>query len=205
MNPDETNIFLSEARDTIDELRRESELKPIQGIKKRLIFITNLLQEVGLPKIKGYYVLACPGDNGFIHGNQAKIDPQNSQVSCSPDLSRVKNLRPIPWIRLLTKKRKYILGRGPSLTDLTFDDPFVSQKHCHLIYDPKGWKLVDLNSRNGVRVNFIETEKKYLRSGDLINLSSQTSLIFINTHLFKSDSNNSIRKEEAAISLAGTP
>ena len=185
---DKTCIIPNGARDTIDELQRESELKPILGIKKRLVFVTNLLRAIGVPEVKGYYLLAHAVERGYAPSKQASANPGYPLVSSCIDSGAGANVRPVRWRRLLTKKRNYTIGRGPLSSDLTFDDPFVSKKHCRLTYDRNSWRIVDLNSRNGVRVNYVLIKQKYLRSGDIIDLSSKTILIFINTLLLSTRS-----------------
>ena len=186
---DKTNIMPPGARDTIDELRHELEAHPILGIKKRLIFITDLLREVGLPPKKGYYILAHPVSRDFTPSRLTKADPQE-RVAGSGEKALASTTEGNHWIRLLTKKRDYVIGRNPQVTDITFDDVYVSRKHCRLTYNRKAWEIIDLGSSNGVRVNFALTRAKSLSTGDLIGLSSNTTLIFFNTFLFNSDSNN---------------
>ena len=183
---DKTHVIPDRVRDTIDELRRELKSQPILGIKKRLAFITNVLQEIGLPEQNGYYLLSHLADYPSLHTHKANSPARNSPASSAINQKCASDCGPIRWIRLLASKKEYILGRDPASTHLTLSDPFVSKIHCRFVCDSNGWKVVDLNSRNGVRVNYNLTEKKYLHNGDLIGLSSTTTLIFINTLLLNS-------------------
>ena len=87
------------------------------------------------------------------------------------------NSKPIRWFRLLTAK-KCIIGRNQSLTDLTLYDPVISNVHCMVLKDRLCWKIVDLNSRNGLRVNDSPVIEKYLCDGDIIQLIGM-ELVFV--------------------------
>lgn len=54
--------------------------------------------------------------------------------------------------------------------DLRIGSRFVSQHHCRLQKLSKGWKIVDLASQNGTRVNGEEVTQKILRRGDRIEI-----------------------------------
>ncbi|MCB9831324.1 MAG: sigma 54-interacting transcriptional regulator [Planctomycetes bacterium] len=61
------------------------------------------------------------------------------------------------------------IGRNED-NDLRVGSRFVSQHHCRLERLAKGWKIVDLKSQNGTRVNGVEITQKMLRSGDRIEI-----------------------------------
>ncbi|MFT7618621.1 MAG: serine/threonine-protein kinase PknK [Planctomycetota bacterium] len=54
--------------------------------------------------------------------------------------------------------------------DLRISSRFVSQQHCKLQKLAKGWKLVDLSSQNGTRVNGVEITQKMLKLGDRLEV-----------------------------------
>ncbi|MFQ5843640.1 MAG: FHA domain-containing protein [Planctomycetota bacterium] len=62
-----------------------------------------------------------------------------------------------------------LVGRGPT-TDLSLQDPEISKEHCLIERLGDRWKLVDLESKNGTRVNGKYRNKAWLRTGDLIQL-----------------------------------
>ena len=63
------------------------------------------------------------------------------------------------------------VGANPD-NDLQLKDPCVSGKHCQINQDAAGWKIVDLESSNGVYVNGSRFSKRKLNDGDMINLGN---------------------------------
>jgi len=45
-----------------------------------------------------------------------------------------------------------VLGRAPDCAIVLADDPDVSRRHARLLWQPAGWLLEDLGSRNGTFV-----------------------------------------------------
>ena len=76
----------------------------------------------------------------------------------------------------LTKSR-FVIGRGNGC-DLQVQDQSVSSRHCELRFDGEDWTLVDLNSRNGVRVNGEPIQTKTLEPGDTIIIGSSFRIRF---------------------------
>ena len=52
------------------------------------------------------------------------------------------------------------------------DDPRVSRRHASISHEPAGHRILDLQSRNGTRVNGknVDAEGRLLKSGDQISL-----------------------------------
>ncbi|MEW5765229.1 MAG: adenylate/guanylate cyclase domain-containing protein [Acidobacteriota bacterium] len=73
--------------------------------------------------------------------------------------------------RLLLAKERVSLGRMPD-SDLVVPDHTVSRRHADLVRTAEGWKIVDLGSRNGTRVNDVAVHESPLSSGDTIHLGS---------------------------------
>jgi pSer/pThr/pTyr-binding forkhead associated (FHA) protein len=67
------------------------------------------------------------------------------------------------------------LGRGPGV-DLAFDDSAMSRQHAVIEFDDGTFKLQDLGSTNGLRVNGTRVHVQPLKHGDRIELG---------THLFQ--------------------
>lgn len=65
--------------------------------------------------------------------------------------------------------RSYVIGRN-ELADIRIEDRFVSKVHAMLQVYRNAIVLFDLNSTNGTTVNSIETQKRLLRSNDVITL-----------------------------------
>ncbi|MFN2545926.1 MAG: FHA domain-containing protein, partial [Myxococcales bacterium] len=61
------------------------------------------------------------------------------------------------------------LGRSDE-NDISIDHPSISRKHCRLHLDGGTWKVMDAESRNGVRVNGEPYAAIGLRHGDVIEI-----------------------------------
>ncbi len=69
---------------------------------------------------------------------------------------------------LLTGLLKQI-GRSPE-ADIMISDSRVSRLHARLEKTEKGWVILDLESKNGTRVNGELVKEKLLSSGDVIQI-----------------------------------
>ncbi len=61
------------------------------------------------------------------------------------------------------------IGRSPE-ADIIISDPRVSRFHARLERSSSGWVLVDLESKNGTRVNQELVKEKELEEGDIIQI-----------------------------------
>jgi two-component system, NtrC family, response regulator GlrR len=61
------------------------------------------------------------------------------------------------------------IGSHPS-NDVNLDDPTVSRFHCEIRVGPKGARVKDLDSTNGVLVDGVQVAEGYLRGGSLLRL-----------------------------------
>lgn len=68
----------------------------------------------------------------------------------------------------------YSAGRGPE-NDLRFESADLSGRHCQLSYDGTNWWIVDLGSKNGVRVNGRLIKETILRPGDQVKLAQSVA------------------------------
>jgi Protein of unknown function (DUF3662)/FHA domain len=71
--------------------------------------------------------------------------------------------------RSVLSGRSMVLGRGRE-ADIVVDDANVSRKHAELRHDEDGWRVVDLGSTNGVKVNRRQVDQALLQHGDRITL-----------------------------------
>lgn len=67
------------------------------------------------------------------------------------------------------------LGRAPD-NDIVVAAPIVSAHHARLERQPDGYRIVDLNSRNGLAVNGQRIQQKTLRDGDAVSVLGQVWL-----------------------------
>src|SRR5207237_4572447 len=65
------------------------------------------------------------------------------------------------------------LGRRESC-DVSLPFPNISSRHCELSFTREGfWSIRDLNSTNGVKVNGVRVQNRFLKPGDEINLAKR--------------------------------
>ncbi len=71
-----------------------------------------------------------------------------------------------------------VIGRSPDC-QITIEDPLVSRQHARILIDTTGARVIDLGSRNGVRINgsLIRGEAQ-LRHNDRLRLGTQ-DLVFL--------------------------
>lgn len=66
-----------------------------------------------------------------------------------------------------------VVGRSPEC-DVYIHDALASRQHCRLEPARGGWIVVDLNSKNGTRVNGERVPRKPLRDGDILGIGTTT-------------------------------
>ncbi len=69
-----------------------------------------------------------------------------------------------------------VIGRR-SRCDIVLDLPNVSSKHCELEYVDGHWRIRDLASRNGIKVNGERHDLKWLFPGDQISIAKNHFII----------------------------
>jgi adenylate cyclase len=72
---------------------------------------------------------------------------------------------PIPLL-----KSRLLVGRRNSC-DISLRFPNVSSHHCELEFINGYWRIRDLGSRNGVKVNNIRCDVKWLMPGDVVTIA----------------------------------
>jgi pSer/pThr/pTyr-binding forkhead associated (FHA) protein len=68
------------------------------------------------------------------------------------------------------------VGRMRSACDLVSRDTTVSRTHCRIEPSPDGWRVTDLNSRNGTFVGHDPITQHILHEGDQVILGTTTLL-----------------------------
>lgn len=90
---------------------------------------------------------------------------------------------PAAWLEFADSRRvpvqgdRMTIGRS-SEADVTIDDPKASRMHAAIKWLPSGYRIVDLNSTNGTRVNEVEISELGVTSGDTISVGS-THMVFV--------------------------
>jgi adenylate cyclase len=74
---------------------------------------------------------------------------------------------PIPLLR-----EKLVLGRRESC-DIPLRFPNVSGVHCQLTFREGYWHIRDMGSTNGIKVNQIRVQEKYLHPNDEITIAKR--------------------------------
>jgi Nif-specific regulatory protein len=62
---------------------------------------------------------------------------------------------------------------------LSISDPSLSRRHCALSRDDEGYKIRDLDSRNGTSVNGVTVKESRLRHGDQISVGDSSFLLLL--------------------------
>ena len=70
------------------------------------------------------------------------------------------------------------MGRGPGV-DLAFDDPAMSRQHAAVDYAEGGFKVRDLGSTNGLRINGNRVQVDEISSGDRLEVGTQVFQLII--------------------------
>ncbi|HYT91478.1 MAG TPA: FHA domain-containing protein [Gemmataceae bacterium] len=69
-----------------------------------------------------------------------------------------------------------LVGRH-SEVDVRLAMPDVSRRHCRFHFTSGAWRVIDLNSLNGVYVNDVRLEEAVLTHGDRVRIASLTFLV----------------------------
>ena len=70
------------------------------------------------------------------------------------------------------------IGRDPSNL-LSISDPSLSRRHCALSRDTDGYRIRDLDSRNGTSVNGVAIKEARLRDGDQISVGDSVFVLLL--------------------------
>jgi pSer/pThr/pTyr-binding forkhead associated (FHA) protein len=69
----------------------------------------------------------------------------------------------------LLDREKLVLGRGPGV-DLRFEDSEMSAQHAAIEFTGAGFRIADLGSTNGTRVNGAPVQARDLEAGDRLEI-----------------------------------
>ena len=69
----------------------------------------------------------------------------------------------------LLDREKLVLGRGPGV-DLPFEDSEMSAQHAVIEFTGAGFRIADLGSTNGTRVNGAPVQARDLEAGDRLEI-----------------------------------
>jgi hypothetical protein len=134
------------------------------GIQAQLLSPPEEEQAVAAPD-------AAPSQGDF--GHTMVYSPDRAARVLEPDRQR---RAPSRRAVLAGEGRRSVLDADPFTIgrsrdcDLVIDDPNISRRHAELRADGDSWRIADLGSTNGVKVNRRHVDEALLRSGDRITL-----------------------------------
>ena len=102
-------------------------------------------------------------------GHTMVYSPDREARLLEPEPSRARALIVAEGKRNVLGGERAVIGRSRDC-DVILSDPNVSRRHAELRRDGDGWKVVDLGSTNGVKVNRRRVDEARLQPGDTITL-----------------------------------
>ena len=100
----------------------------------------------------------------------------------------------------VVEDRAVVLGRAAD-ADLVLNHESVSRAHARFSRDGASWRIEDLGSKNGIRVNTFRVESEMLRDGDRIDLGTARLYVEIGPAVAPSAPTNVIFSEREAPAL----
>lgn len=82
-----------------------------------------------------------------------------------------------PPRRLSIKPGVHVIGRDPALSEITFNDEFVSARHAELMLDQEGLCITDLGSANGFEVDGEQKSSAWLQDGSRVAFTPATRFV----------------------------
>jgi len=98
-------------------------------------------------------------------------DRRTAEFLAKHDVAIVFAAGPLGGTEIALEKDRVTLGRGPGV-DVLLDDAAVSQRHAALELAGAGFRIRDLGSTNGVRVNGSRVAEADLKHGDRLEIGS---------------------------------
>jgi hypothetical protein len=139
------------------------------GIQARLI-------EPHEPRVGGAasQPAARPADMGhtMVYSTSARHQDALEDVGSGAGVGRRRAIVVVDGKRLLVPPQGALISRSRE-ADIVIDDTNVSRRHAELLPGGSGWRIQDLGSTNGVRVNGRQVDGPHpLESGDRIELGT---------------------------------
>ena len=79
-------------------------------------------------------------------------------------------------------ERRLISLGSLNSSDVTLSHPTVSRRHARIELDSTGYRLIDEDSKNGVRINQVRIRDAYLEDGDVINIGGVSLRFCLHKH-----------------------
>ena len=102
--------------------------------------------------------------------------------------------------RMALRKKELFIGRR-SDSDIVLTDPYVSRRHARLVWQDRGYRVIDLNSTHGTFVNGTRVRERILEADDKIRMGPGPSE-FSYTGSVELDGKSSLNLEESVLQLS---
>jgi hypothetical protein len=112
---------------------------------------------------------AAPSEEDFGHTMVYSPDRPSRRLEAQAPAAPSRAVLSGTGQRTVLSGSRMVLGRSREC-DVVVDDANVSRRHAELRSDGDGWRVVDLGSTNGIKVNRRRVEEARLRHGDRITL-----------------------------------
>ncbi len=108
------------------------------------------------------------------------------------ELARLKVVEGGDLEEFSIKQESSTLGRTDN-NDIVIPSNTISRNHCRFDKTPNGFKVVDLNSGNGIKVNGKKVPAKLLKSGDIVSVGAlKIQFIDMSVEQYDSDTSDSV-------------
>ena len=131
------------------------------GIQAQLLTPPDEIEEVGAADL-------APSAGEFGHTMVYSADRSARRLDPEP-LASARAVLSGGGRRSVLSGSRVVLGRSRDC-DIVVDDANVSRQHAELRHDGTGWRVVDLGSTNGVKVNRRRVDQAVLEHGDRITV-----------------------------------
>ncbi len=88
-----------------------------------------------------------------------------------------------------------LMGRAYDV-DMILCDESISRHHAKIVPDDEGWEIIDLESKNGVKVNTVKVERQLLQDGDCVDIGAIRIFIDIGTPAALTEASVIFREDE---------
>jgi len=112
---------------------------------------------------------AAPSEEDFGHTMVYSPDRPSRRLEAEAPAAPSRAVLSGTGQRTVLSGSRMVLGRSREC-DIVVDDANVSRRHAELRSDGDGWRVADLGSTNGIKVNRRRVEGARLRHGDRITL-----------------------------------
>jgi predicted component of type VI protein secretion system len=111
----------------------------------------------------------APAPSAGDFGHTMVYSPSREARRLDPALDRRQALLVGDGRRNVLSGSRVVIGRSRE-ADIVVTDPNVSRRHAELRRDDEGWRVVDLGSTNGIKVNGRRVDQQTLSPGDRVTI-----------------------------------